>query len=120
MVFLSSPVPGAVVPVVTLERLVNGMSCSSGRMHVWRIKHNAVDFTVHVRKIPAINAGQDIGWPQTIKIFGNSSPKYALPVGDISDNTARSDIQANYMAEDIIIPFGIGTEHKIVTLISPE
>lgn len=118
MVLLPGPVSRSVVPVVTLECGMHGMGRASGRMHIRRVKDHAIDFSVLVGEISAINPVNDVGLFQPVQIFRDLFPEDALAVCDICHGTAWSHVQAKDTGKYVVVAVCISAEYKVVRWLS--
>ena len=69
------------------------MGGSTGRMHIGRIKDNAIHCAILIRQITAINTVLYVSCEKVIFIGGYAAPEYAFAKGDICDSTPGCNIQ---------------------------
>lgn len=114
LVVLSPMAVGLIVPIIALEWGVAQMGGPSGRMHVGRIQHYAVDGTFGVGEFAAIRTGENIGWQNRVNAGWNASPEYALAVCHVGDRTATFHIQIEYLGEYSVVGGCMRTKDKFI------
>jgi len=75
------------------------MGSAARCVHIRRIEHDTVQFTVLVGQIATIHAILNIGCPQVVGFSWNVSPEYPFSVGDVSDNATRPDVKLENLWE---------------------
>lgn len=79
------------------------MGGAAGRVHIRRIKHNTVQFTVLVWQFAAIHAVLNVGRPQLVGSGRDVPPEHSFPIGNIGDNTAGPDVKLKNLWEYVIV-----------------
>ncbi len=86
VVLARSPIPGSVVAVMGFEWLMSVMSCPTWRVHIGRVQYDAVDFSIPIWEVAAVNAILQIGRTKQILAIRNLPPEDALTVGHVRHN----------------------------------
>ena len=114
VVFLLSPVARTVIAIMRFECRVGRVGRAPRRVHIRRVKYDAVYRGIFVRKIPAINSGFDIGGEQFVPPSSDISPEDALAEGNVRNQASRRDVEVHDMRERVLISAHVGAEDQFV------
>ena len=104
MVFTLCLVPAPVVPIVRFKGRVRGcMGGAARRVHIRRIKHDTVQFTILVGQKATIHAILNVGCQQLVFSGRNISPENSLSIGNVCDNASTADVKLKNLWEYGII-----------------
>ena len=115
MIFFVRPVTGAIVTIVSLKCGMDGVGSSTRRVHVRRVKDNAIYRRVSIWELSAIGPGLDIRREQFVPSRRHVSPENAHAEGDVCNHASRGDVKIQNMRERIFVPTQVGAEDQLVS-----
>jgi hypothetical protein len=110
MVLAFGLVSTPVVTVMRLKWLMRSVSRSAGGVHIGRIKYDTINLAIFVGQLSTIHASPNISRPNVVHFGRNVPPKHSLPIGDIGNDAARTEIQPEDFREHPVVAFQKGTE----------
>jgi hypothetical protein len=114
LVVLLGRMGDAVVVVVLFVVLVVLVRRSPWRVHIWRIKHDAVNHAVAIRQLPAVNTGGQIGRAEIVCTGPDVLPEDPLAIRHVRNEAAFRDVQGEHVREYLVIGSLIGGEDEFI------
>ena len=113
MIFAPRLIATPVIPVMTLKPRRSTISRTPRTVHVRRIKNNAINLTINIRKISAIRPRQKVCRLNNIRRRRNMTPENTLPIRHIRNNTPTLHIKIQNLRKNNLIAFARGTQNQI-------
>ena len=114
VVFALGQIPRSVVSIVRFHWGMRLMRGSAGGVHVGRIKNHAINLSVFVRKIPAINSILNVRRAQVIVFLRHATPEDSPPVRHVSHRGTGRDVELENAREDPVVSVCVGAQHKVI------
>ena len=90
------------------------MGRASGRMHIGRIEHHAVNAIVCIRQMAAVYTRLNISRQDLIMLWRDVPPKCSLTICHIRYLAAQRNVKPENLWEHFPIAICVGGHHKII------